>query len=65
MGCFSLNGKTSLAFLHEIQNAEGYQLMLEVNPLPYTPLIAGLNYVFQKYNAAIFSSECTKESIER
>jgi hypothetical protein len=60
---FSQNGKTALAFLNGKQKAEDYQIILEDNLLPYAPLIAGINWVFQQDNAIIHKS--TKEWLER
>ena len=60
---FSQNGKTSLAFLIKKQKEEDYQLMLEDKLLPYAPLIAGVNWVFQQDNAAIQSAKSTKNDL--
>lgn len=62
---FSKGDKTALAFLDGRQTAQDYQLMLEDNLLPYAPLIAGANWVFQQDNASIHSARSTKEWFDR
>ncbi len=62
---FSQNGKTALAFHNGKQKAEGSQLMLKDNLLPYAWLIAGINWVFKQDNATIHIAKSTKEWLER